>query len=515
MESHSKSDTRPGLGIPGAVGTSELTTDQYASGSGTAGTSDLTAVQHAIGSIDKCGGCNRRKDKCKGRKRTYEPDSAFRNYLMEKRMREGITEKLPDSGFACGACHRMYTRSESYERLSQVSTSTENIPLTDETIELSEDQYKELTGYTKQQISALTAKYITGSTLRTSSTRTKEIALTAYLTKLKKGLSNLSLATTLKMKQTNVKNCIKKIRDQLSETLVPQRIGLKNITRTVLEKHNSEMVRLLHCDANGSIAIILDGTYIYIQKSANNEFQRVTYSMHKNRHLIKPMVIICSDGYIIDIVGPYEANKNDAAILSDIMDKYRDVFNREFKAGDVFLVDRGFQNVVAKIEERGFIAKMPACIPSNQKVLTVAQANESRMVTKCRWKVEVINGKLKQFELLNKVRPNRALQTLKKDIKIAGALLNEFFHPIESDKADAPFIAARMKAQLNIDNALLRKVDEAGLDRKSKIFVKMDQNSCPEFPALSAQDLRNITLGTYQIRMAKSCQRTYGWYWNV
>ena len=35
----------------------------------------------------------------------------------------------------------------------------------------------------------------------------------------------------------------------------------------------------------------MDGTYIYIQKSSNNEMQRRTYSFHKHKHLVKPMII--------------------------------------------------------------------------------------------------------------------------------------------------------------------------------------------------------------------------------
>jgi hypothetical protein len=29
---------------------------------------------------------------------------------------------------------------------------------------------------------------------------------------------------------------------------------------------------------------------LYVQKSTNNEFQRRSFSMHKHRHLIKPMI---------------------------------------------------------------------------------------------------------------------------------------------------------------------------------------------------------------------------------
>src|SRR5215475_11663482 len=94
--------TRPGLGIPGAVGTSELTTVQYASGSGTTETSDLTVVQPMIGSkIETCGGCGVRKDWSKGKKRKYESDSQLGEYLKLMRTNNGNAIPLPPNGFVC------------------------------------------------------------------------------------------------------------------------------------------------------------------------------------------------------------------------------------------------------------------------------------------------------------------------------------------------------------------------------------------------------------------------------
>lgn len=46
--------------------------------------------------------------------------------------------------------------------------------------------------------------------------------------------------------------------------------------------------------------IILDGTYLYVQKSYNYLYQKDTYSLHKYRNLIKLFMMVCSDGYIID-----------------------------------------------------------------------------------------------------------------------------------------------------------------------------------------------------------------------
>ena len=51
------------------------------------------------------------------------------------------------------------------------------------------------------------------------------------------------------------------------------------------------------------MVLIADGTYCFIQKSANLEFQRETYSIQKKRNLIKPFVVCASDGTIFQKLG--------------------------------------------------------------------------------------------------------------------------------------------------------------------------------------------------------------------
>ncbi len=44
---------------------------------------------------------------------------------------------------------------------------------------------------------------------------------------------------------------------------------------------------------------------------------RDTYSMHKHRHLAKPMMITSTSGHIVEIMGPYKGKVNDASIVTD------------------------------------------------------------------------------------------------------------------------------------------------------------------------------------------------------
>jgi hypothetical protein len=314
------------------------------------------------------------------------------------------------------------------------------------------------------------------------------------------GMTNSQIASLMKITEKHVKHAVSSVREELMSTLVHTTFGLENITRDTLKMHISPMVKELHCENDEVIPVFADGTYAYIQKSNDNKFQRLTYSVQKGRHLVKPFIITSSDGWIIDIFGPYPATKNDATILELILDKHSEKFKKIFKEGDKFIVDRGFRNAKKLLEDKKYKVAMPTCLPSNRKIMTREEANQTRLITKVRYKIEVINGKLKQFRQLDRVRPNSQIHSLSEDWRIAGALINEFFEPIESDKDDYSFIATRMKARLEVDNSKL--VEEADkLDRKRLIWTKMNSESLKDFPRFKDMDeIRYLTFGSYQIK---------------
>ena len=50
-------------------------------------------------------------------------------------------------------------------------------------------------------------------------------------------------------------------------------------------------------------------------------FQRKSFSLHKRRSLLKPMLIVSTTGYIIACIGPFLSNysNNDASIMQNIL----------------------------------------------------------------------------------------------------------------------------------------------------------------------------------------------------
>jgi hypothetical protein len=253
----------------------------------------------------------------------------------------------------------------------------------------------------------------------------------------------------------------------------------------------------LFCDGD-KVAIVLDGTYIYIQKSSNYAFQRQSFSGHKHRPLLKPFMIVSPDGCIIDVKGPFQANINDATISRHIGEELRSVL----EVGDVILADRGFVNAAEHLAGLGLDVRLPE---SNSGQLTVEQANRTRLVTKCRYIVETRIGHIKQcFRCFDKVWPNHSILHLMEDFRIACAILNAFHPVIETDSGDANIIAETMLARMGTRNHLGEVVAAQNLNRRSASFQSIDGNTLEDFPQLTETDLRSLTLGSYQLRQARS-----------
>jgi hypothetical protein len=173
-----------------------------------------------------------------------------------------------------------------------------------------------------------------------------------------------------------------------------------------------------------------------------------------------------------------------------------------------FVVDRGFRDCVDVIENTYELnVRMPSCMQKDQAQLTTEEANLSRIVTKIRWVVEVINGLLKRsFKALSFMR-NRMLSHTEDDYRIAAALINRFYRRLFSDKGNQLELAQRMLKRLNTPNNLNTVIDVFDLHKKSE-FVEIDSISKDEsddFPELTFDYIRYyITFGSYQLRIAIS-----------
>ena len=129
--------------------------------------------------------------------------------------------------------------------------------------------------------------------MRNSSVRSLRLALAVYISKLRLGMSNVVLASMFRLNgKRAVSRILQQVRQKLSDNFAPHYVGFNHISREeVLSHHQTAIANKLLTTQPDQVCVALDGTYLYIQKSSNNTFQRRTYSMHKHRHLLKPMIV--------------------------------------------------------------------------------------------------------------------------------------------------------------------------------------------------------------------------------
>ena len=358
-----------------------------------------------------------------------------------------------------------------------------------------------LTGLTKEEIIDLES-YISIS-MGDSENRTKVQALAIYLFWLRTGLQQHIIAIFFNLdNRFVVQKICAQVRAALTEHFVCKYLGTANKERSFFTNNNTELAKILFELNDDQLITICDGTYLYCEKSLNNLIQRLTYSCQKKRPLIKPFLIVCANGYIIDCYGPFSAASNDASILDSILNhvKNNDLKNI-IKPGDLMVLDRGFRDIVEDLKkDYNLKPYMPTC---SKEQLTTAQANQTRFITKIRWTIEAINGTIKQFRALEKTR-NSMLPHIMQDFRIAAAIVNRYYSKKLSDIGNETEIANLMKQRFHTKNNLANYINKH-VNLKNNNFEEIEQSQLNDFPKLDLEIIKNkITLGSYQLKMSQS-----------
>ncbi len=136
---------------------------------------------------------------------------------------------------------------------------------------------------------------------------------------------------------------------------------------------------------------------------------------------------------------------------------------------------------------------------NGKKQFYVGDANRSRLVTKVRWIVESVNGRLKQFKFFNQTIQNSSIPHLKDYLLITCAIINYFKEPLIKSKPEDRELAASMLALVNKRNVVHDMILEKNLLSKT-VWKKIDSSNYIDFPILSEEELRGITFGKPFIR---------------
>ena len=178
---------------------------------------------------------------------------------------------------------------------------------------------------------------------------------------------------------------------------------------------------------------------------------------------------------------------------------------------DCLVIDRGFRDVVEDFEDLGFNTRKPPFLHGTGQFST-AEANEARLITSIRWPVESMNGRIKnKYKLFDHVISNHHLIDDRIDgyYRIACALLNAFHVPVRTEKPEDLATANFMLQRAMAGNNLRERINEMGLSwwtsrGHAAGWKKYAHGMVMSFPRMTTDDLRQITIGIYQIKNAAS-----------
>lgn len=336
--------------------------------------------------------------------------------------------------------------------------------------------------------------------------RNPATVLGIFLCKVRTGEPNERLATLFKMSRRALEKKLRLARQCLTQDFVPLYLGVDHISRTDVVARNLTIPDTFFGNEGRNAVVICDGTYIYLQKSMNFLFQRKSYSLHKFRNLLKPFLIVCADGYIIDVYGPYAATTSDATILRDLLtNESQSGLEWFFQPNDAFIFDRGFRDAVPNLEECGFVAHMPPTRARGQQ-LTTMEANKSRLITICRWVVEAINGRIKRdFKIFRQCYFNVTMKNMMVDIRICAAMINANQQPYSDNERVLDYIEI-INEKMHTENTLAEYVLTHNINRQRATFQRMEASSpeLADFPRMTYEELLLITLGIYHLKLARA-----------
>lgn len=358
---------------------------------------------------------------------------------------------------------------------------------------------KMYTAHTKSEFNALLDEL---PTLQEQLSLKSSDALFMYLMKIRTGCTNDEIAAHCGISARTVQRRIETVRSTLRNVIVPKYLKFPRPREDLVTRKSTTSSALFDGGDFSRAHLIIDGTYIYTEKSLKHSFQKQTYNSHKKRNYVKIMMGVATDSTIIFAEGVFKATENDATIAEKFFQEDNPIIS-VYQPRDILIVDRGFRDSVLHLSNLGFIVKMPACSPNPQ--LATMEANESRLVTKVRFEVEKINGLMKNtWKHFAEVIDTYYIPHILHDFEIGAALINRKAKPF-TERENAQLIGELMLSRLNTANTLSQAISNRRVGL-GYIMAKKEFGTLPDhsgFPMLSMEDLFMISFGPYQIEQAR------------
>lgn len=147
---------------------------------------------------------------------------------------------------------------------------------------------------------------------------------------------------------------------------------------------------------------------------------------------------------------------------------------------------------------------MPYYLSKGSSEHSTEEANLSRLVTKVRWVVESANGRIKHWKLLDKAISNHYVSSIGDFVRIVCSPCKHFKPPLANHDPKGVNIAKEMLQRSKLENHVKLIVEENNLLRRKSSYknITEENENINDFPKLSLDDLRQLTLGVYQLKQA-------------
>ncbi len=121
-----------------------------------------------------------------------------------------------------------------------------------------------------------------------------------------------------------------------------------------------------------------------------------------------------------------------------------------------------------------------------------------------RWVVEAVNARIKNvFPFFKHTIEGSYVPKIMRFNRIACSIINCYFPPLFKDKDFHDIILEETSNLTDDSNQLKEEIERLGIQRMTARWEKATERSVPDFPVLSMNDLKRLTLGTYQIQIAE------------
>lgn len=148
---------------------------------------------------------------------------------------------------------------------------------------------------------------------------------------------------------------------------------------------------------------------------------------------------------------------------------------------------------------------MPSLLQRGQNQHLTEEANESRLVTKTRWIVEARNGHIKSiFKFFDHTLHLQHAKNLGDFFRIAAAIINKYYPLIHMAGVNAE-LAREMLEKSRQPNVVQAIVESENLQaRNAQRWIKLTSDHVQNFPLLTLDFLRDLTIGVYQVNLSPS-----------